>query len=432
MKAGEPSRRTALEAILEYHSRGTYIDAALAAVLRDTGLDRRDRAFVTELTLGTVRMKGYLDWAIAHFSDREPSSIDDPLLWVLRLSAYQVLLMDVPDHAACDTGVSLAASIAGRGAGSYANAVLRALVRGREGLVLPDRDAEPLRYLEVHYSMPPWICGLFADEHGLDRAESLLAASNVQPPVTLRCNLMRTTREEMLERLEASGALAEPAPLVPEGILVRKGGSPALLPGYDEGLFAVQDQGSMMVGRLVAPEPGMRILDLCAAPGGKANHMAELMEGRGEVLALDCDPIRCEMVAETAARLGNTIVRTEVMDALEVDPERLGTFDRVLLDAPCSGLGTMARRADLRWRKERSDVARLAAIQSDLLDAASRMVADGGVLVYSTCTISRAENENVASCKRVRHYCTNGEEFTYVMPDTDRCDGMFIARFARS
>lgn len=440
MKPGEPSRRTALEAVLEYHSSGTYLDAALSAALEATSLDRRDRALVNEMVQGTVRMRGYLDWAIAHFSDREPASLDDTLLWVLRLAAYQVLLMDVPDHAACDIGVSLATERGGRGAGSYVNAVMRALVRGRGGLEFPDRDSGPVEYLEARYSMPRWICRLWVDEHGLHRAESLCAASNVQPPVSLRCNLRRARRQDVAAGLESAGAQVELGALAGEAILVRKGGSPALLPGFAEGLFAVQDQGSMMVGHAVGPEPGMRVLDMCAAPGGKANHMAELMGGSGEVVALDRDTGRLEMVSESAARLGNAIIRTVVMDAGTLHPGRFGMFERVLVDVPCSGLGTLARRADLRWRKEPSDVARLARVQSGLLEAASHVVEPRGLLVYSTCTICRVENESVArgfledhpefalepaSCRET------SDGFIRIMPDTERCDGMFVAVFRR-
>jgi 16S rRNA (cytosine967-C5)-methyltransferase len=255
---------------------------------------------------------------------------------------------------------------------------------------------------------------------------------------------LKASRGEIAERLSRRGIEVRPSDIVPEGLLLKGSGPVQVLDEYREGLLSVQDQGSILVGHVLKPEPGMRVLDMCAAPGGKANHIAEVMCNDGAVLALDLQPGRLEMVREAAARLGNGIIQTAAMDATQARISIDGLFDRVLVDAPCSGLGTMARRPDNRWRKRPEDIDRLAVLQYSLLSEAARMLEPGGILVYSTCTVSRRENEHV-----VERFCGENDEFEPVRtvsipveekddkhirlyPDIHGCDGMFIAALSRS
>jgi 16S rRNA (cytosine967-C5)-methyltransferase len=438
---GQDARRLAYRILVDYDRRDAYLNVLLSSYLAGSSLARRDRALVTEIVQGTVRMKLALDWAVSRFSDRELNSLDAGVLWVLRMSAYQVLFMSVPDYAACDLAAELTRSEIGVAAVGYVNGVLRALVRGSDSIEWPRREREPARYLEIRRSHPRWVVDMWRSELGEEQAESLCAADNVQPALSIRCNLSRTTRGELSALLSASGIEVREGLLAPEALLLKGGGSPVDLEEYRRGLFSVQDQGSMMIGHAVAPRPGMRVLDLCAAPGGKANHIAEMMNNVGSVTAVDINPGRLRMVEQSALRLGNTIVEIRALDARRVSSEVGGKYDRVLVDAPCTGLGTLGRRPDARWRKAPEDVERLSALQRSLLSEGAKMVEPGGMLVYSTCTISRRENQEVAlsfteSDDRFEPFKALGiagdsSTFIQLLPGREGCDGTFIAAWKR-
>lgn len=433
---GLGARRCAFGVLVGYDLKDAYLNVVLSTSLDRSDLERRDRALVTEIVQGTVRMKLALDHALAQFSNRELGSLDPRVLWLLRMSAYQVLFTSVATYAACDLAADLARSEIGEQAVGFVNGVLRALVRGRGRLEWPDRQ-EPVSYLEVRYSHPRWVVEMWIEELGLEKAESLCIADNNQPSLSLRCNLARVSREDLLVSFSGLGIEAGPGELAPEAVLVSGSGSIAELEEYRRGLFSVQDQGSMVAGHSVSPLPGMRVLDMCAAPGGKANHLAELMGNQGTVLALDVNPRRLRLVEEAAKRLGNDAVETRVLDATGAYAEVDGLFDRVLVDAPCTGLGTLARRPDARWRKSEQDVVRLSELQRSLIDQGAKMLRPGGLLVYSTCTISRRENRDVVDWFLTRHTEFALEDtgnavrgrpaFIELFPDTELCDGMFIA-----
>jgi 16S rRNA (cytosine967-C5)-methyltransferase len=440
--AGSRSRSVALSALVDYESRDAYLGVLLSSRLDGSGLDRRDRALVTELVRGTVRMKLALDWALQPFSSRPLDTLDPEVLWALRLGAYQVMHMSIPDYAAVDMAANSVAEVAGRHAVGYVNAVMRAFAGGRADFAPPDREKDPAGYLSIVHSHPKWIVDMWIDELGLDKAESLCAADNIPPLLSLRTNLLATTRKSLAASLEGKGFTVEEGALTPECLLV-KGGEPATsTEEFRSGLFSVQDQGSQMVARLAEPASSMRVIDLCAAPGGKANHFAELMGDQGSVLALDINAARLAMAAETATRLGITTLQTLVADAIDARGAVVGVFDRVLLDAPCTGTGTLARKPDARWRRQPSDVDSLASLQRDLLAGAAGLVAPGGRLIYSTCAISRRENADQVDRFLGEHSdmfepldIGFGEQpeagYVQLFPDSDRCDGIFVAAMRR-
>lgn len=434
---GQRARAVALGALIEYERRDAFLNLLLSSVLEKSPLERRDSALVTEIVQGTVRMTLALDWALSGFSSRPLGSLEPGVRWLLRMSAYQLLFMSVPAYAVCDIAASVARSELGERTVRFVNGVLRALARGQERIEWPDRQKEPARYLEIRHSHPAWVVEMWIEELGFEKAEALCEADNRQPPLCLRCNLSRNSREELARALRQRGAEAEYGSLAPEALLVKGAGSIRELPEYGQGKFSVQDQGSLVVGHRVAPRPGSRVLDLCAAPGGKTNHLAELLRNEGEVLAVDVNPARLELVSRAAGRLGNRAVGTMAIDAREARDRIEGDFDRVLVDAPCTGLGTLARRPDTRWRRSPARVGELEELQVAILREAGRMVARGGLLVYSTCTISRRENEDV-----VERFLEGAPDYrvvppdpgpggagayTRLHPDTEGCDGMFIA-----
>jgi len=432
------ARGLALRTLIDYEKRDAYLGVLLSSRLADSGLERRDRALVTELVQGTARMKLTLDWTLRSFSKRPLEELESGVLWSLRLAAFQVMFTSIPDYAAVDMAAQATLDVVGRRAVGYVNAVMRAFAQGCEKISFPDRETDPAAFLEARYSHPRWIVEMWISELGVEKAEALCAADNLNPPLALRTNTLRTSRESLVMALEERGMEVEEGTLSPECLLVKGSGPPADLPEFRDGLIAIQDQGAQIVGHQVDPRPGMRVLDICAAPGGKANHLAELMGNEGSVVAVDMNRSRLAMVEQAANRLGNTIVRTVAMDARELRGQLDGDFDRVLVDAPCSGLGTLARRPDARWRKRPADVESLARLQEYLLAAGSEMVSPGGIIVYSTCTISRRENDGVVEAfldsrsgrfepvaapllKRANR------PYMQLFPDTDSCDGMFAA-----
>lgn len=438
---GIEARVLALGVLFEYQERDAFLGSVLSSGLGASDLDRRDRALVTELVQGTVRMKLALDWVLKEFSNRPLESLDPLVLWVLRLSAFQMMFMSVPDYAAVDMAARTTAELVGQHAVGFVNAVMRAFARGHEKVAFPLKEENPAAYLETRYSHPRWVVEMWIDELGLEKAESICEADNREPALSLRTNLRRASRESLAASLAEKGIEVEPGEMTPECLNVKGSGYLRDLDEYQQGLFSVQDQGSQLVSHQVDPRAGMSVLDMCAAPGGKANHLAELMGNSGSVVAVDRNGTRLRLVSEAAERLGNSIVKPFEMDATEASAALETTFERVLVDAPCTGLGTLARRPDVRWRKKHEDIVGLVELQGRLLAEAAKMVEPHGLLVYSTCTISQRENAGVvgAFLEQAPGFGVEASRLKgcevmpslQLFPDTDRCDGIFMAVMRR-
>jgi 16S rRNA (cytosine967-C5)-methyltransferase len=407
--------------------QGAYSNLALSGELSRSKLPRADRDLASELVRGTLRRKVTLDWYLSQVLDRPIARVETSALAVLELGAYQLLYTRIPPHAAVGETVSLAQERA-RG---FVNAVLRRL--SRRTPELPQGRSE--EDVAIRTGVAPWAIGelrrlLPADEL-VPAAEALASRA----PLSLRANACRTTVDELESALR--GANLEPArsTLHPE-VLLLDGGDPARLPGFAEGAFAVQDQASALVVRALDPQPGERILDACAGPGGKAADIACRAAG-GLAVAGDLTERRSRLVAETAERLGAP-VRVIVQDARH--PALRPEFDRVLVDAPCSGLGSARRRPELLWRQERSDLSMLARLQVSILSGAAGLLRPGGVLVYSVCTYPRAETD--AACDAFLRKNPGFEPDPFEGPDGTAArmrlwphrhgtDSMFVARFVR-
>lgn len=401
------SREAALAALIDVDKNGAYARIALDRALSNSGLDKRDRAFATELVYGTLRSAGLLDHVASRFSRIPVDRMDPEVRSAVRMGLYQMLEMDaVPAPAAVYETVEAVGRISHKGAKGFVNAVLRAVLRSPDPLGLPDREKDPAGYIAVKYSHPRWLVERWVDERGAQWAEALAAANNVTPPVTVRVNLLRTTREEFVRRAAEAGITARPSELAPEAVDLMDLDTVESVPGFSEGFFQVQDVSGILVSHILAPEPGETVVDACAAPGGKTTHIAQLMADRGTVLAFDIHQGKLRSVAEAARRLGLSSIRTEARDARELG-EALGPVaDRVLVDAPCTGLGVLRRRPDLRWRKSRDDVEALVRLAREILESAARCVKPGGLLVFSTCTITPEENE-----RQVEDFLASHPEF---------------------
>jgi 16S rRNA (cytosine967-C5)-methyltransferase len=440
-----PQRRAAYEVLRRVFEHGAWADRAFPAAAERHDLDARERAQAQRLSYGAVQRRGTADHLIERFADRPAEKLDPPVLAALRLGLYELAFSDAtPDHAAVDQAVELAKGDGSRrrraGAG-LVNAVLRRAAAA-EGLLSDLDDATPEGAAALH-SSPEWLARMWWEELGADRARSLLAAANVPPETALRANILRLEPEALLaEGVRRPGGpevLAPPEALVADGPL-----GDDLRQRIAAGDVVPQARGSQAVVAVLEPRPGERVLDLCAAPGMKTTAIAARMRDRGEIVAVERDRARAEELRMLCARLGAGCVTVVEGDAAEAD---VGDgYDRVLVDPPCSDLGTLASRPDARWRKSPELIDRLAGVQGAILNRAVEALRPGGTLVYSTCTISRREGE-----ERMRDLVEEGgvdphdlgsrwpqlasshdRRFMQVMPDRDRTDGFFIARLERA
>ncbi len=404
-----PARQAAYDVIRAVNSGRADLPAALARI-RAKLPDERDRALAAEIAAGTLRWQGAFDLVIAAFAKRAPAKLDPEVLDVLRMTIFQLLHLDrIPASAAVNDAVNLVSKAGKRSASGLANAVLRRVSRERGALPLPPRPgdesdrAAAVAYLSGSLSHPAWLAGRWLDRYGLTAAEAWAAFDNHPAALTLRANTLRIGREALAGRLAEAGVATEPTRFAGGGLVVTSG-NPLLTPLAGEGLFIVQDEASQLVAELVQPQPGETILDACASPGGKTTAMAAAMNDRGLIVATDVRGRRVDLLARTVSSSGATCVRVVQADAGNVLPfER--RFDCVLLDAPCSGLGTLRRDPEIRWRRAEDSLAPLAAAQLAMLERAAEVLAPGGRLVYSTCSSEPEENEQVIA----RFLATRGD-----------------------
>ncbi len=403
---------------------GAYADRAFTAEASE--LEPRDRALAMALAYGTVQRRATLDYVIAQLSGRPLDRIDAPVLAALRLGLFELLYLGgSAEHAAVNETVELAKQARPRAAG-LVNAVLRRATREGQAILEGLDDDSPDRAALLH-SVPGWLASKWWDELGADEARALLRVINTPAESALRVNSLIAGAPEVAAALPVA---SRPAPGLPEGLVLD---GPFDVQGSEQwraGAVQPQSRASMLVSRILDPAPGQRVLDLCAAPGGKTTHLAALIEDRGEVVAVERHPGRAAALERTVARMRASCVRVEVGDA--GIPRADGPFDSVLVDPPCSGLGTLQSRPDLRWRARPEAIDELAELQARILAVGAQALAPGGSLVYSVCTISRAESEDVIEGFVRAHGDFTVERRLQLLPHRDGTDGFFIARLRRS
>jgi 16S rRNA (cytosine967-C5)-methyltransferase len=452
-----PARALAFATVRATFEDGAFTERAFRAEADRLALSGRDRAQAQRLAYGAVQRRGTADIAIERLAGRSTRLLDPPVLAALRLGLYELLFADAtPDHAAVDQAVELVKAAGAAHAAGFANAILRRAIRERAQLTasLLKDDSTPAA-AAVADSSPRWLAEMWWDELGPDAARGVLAACNEPAEVAMRVNALRTDREAMLARLGEAGVAARPPeadwPLAaPETIVVEGRTGETVPEAIVAGELTPQSRGSAAVVEVLDPQEGDHVLDLCAGPGIKTGQIAERMGDRGEVISVELDPGRAAEVAAQATRLGLRSVTVIEADATQgaIGPG----FDRVLLDAPCSDLGTLASRPDARWRKSPKTIGRLTEVQAELLRNAAAVLKPGGTLVYSTCTISRRENEErVAALLRASEAgevpplrlddlgalapalaAPAERRCLQLRPDRDRTTGFFIARFTRT
>lgn len=454
-------RRLALET-LSGMARGRYGNLSVDAVLRRSPLEGADRGLYTALVFGVTERQTTLDFLIGQLSSRPTAELEEPVLLALRLGLYQLIWMDrVPDHAAVAETVSLVP----RRVSGFVNAVLRSYLRmedsfpeGREDTLstpeqwqarFPTLAGDRRRAVSVAYGLPLSLCDLLVASLGAERAEGVMAGFCHRPPLTLRVNSLRTTTAALAADLAAAGIPSRPGHYGGDALLVETaGGSPTALPGFENGDFFVQDEASQLCVRALDARPGDTVVDVCTCPGSKAFGAALSMQDRGRVYAFDLHESKLSLVRSGAERLGLTCLTAAGRDARSPDPALLGQADRVLCDVPCSGLGVIAKKPEIR-HKDFAESARLPGIQRDILEASAGYLKPGGLLVYSTCTLLPSEDQEVVAAFLESHPDFEPCDLTFpscdpacpdirseggcvtLYPDIHRTDGFFIARMRR-
>jgi len=422
----EPSARAiALSLLVESVKSEEGVDVLLDRALTRCSFDSRERALTVELTYGVLRRLATIDWRLEPVLDKPLFRLPVAVQMVLRLGAYQILFLDrIPESAAVNESVKLSKSCThtlGRDWSGFVNAVLRALLR-HPVQPWPSMDHDAAKALAVRYSVPGWLSRRWVERLGVASAEAACEGVSTAPPLTLRVNRLTTTREALLKTFAQAGLAAKPTSVSPCGILLEEGGLVPFLPGFHEGAFYVEDEAAQLVPPLLDPQSDDIVLDACAAPGGKSTHLADLMHNKGTIYAIDRKGARLDLLRSNCHRLGIKIVLPMVSDIRQpsewlpniettrpssVKKPRAGeSVDRILVDAPCSGLGVLRRHPEAKWRKGEQALPRHHTLQCEILEAVAPCLRPGGVLVYSTCSTEPEENEEV-----IEEFCHAHAEF---------------------
>ncbi len=442
-------RAICLDILNRVEGAGFHLDRLLTdSFKRYRHLTSLDRSFLTELAYGVIRWREKLDWVARQFSKIPPEKIELETFNILRLGLYQILFLSrTPASAAVNESVELAKQIRGKGGAGFVNAVLRSCIRQKDEIRYPDITKDPALSISVTQSHPLWLVQRWLMEKGVKETLRICAFNNQISSLILRTNILRINRKDLIEKLREESLKPHPAAYSEEGILLEDPPPTSELPFLKEGLYVIQDEASQLVTYVLDPMPEERILDACAAPGGKTTHMAQKMENRGEIYALDLSRRKLHLVEELCQRLGVKIARVLEADAAASLPLPRGLlFDRVLADVPCSGFGTLRKNPDLKWKRGEEDVRRLSEVQLAILNNLSAFLKKGGVLVYSTCTVFHEENEDVVETflgghpefrldqiektgDKWRPFIHNGYFKTF--PPKDAMDGFFVARLKK-
>lgn len=438
MGAAVSARRAALETLIRCRRDGAWAGAAMDSLLKKYGLDRREAALASRLCLGVLENTALCDFYLSAFCT---ASLEPKVRDILRLGVYQLLFLDrVPDRAAVSESVELCRASGCARAAGLVNAVLRRVSENRDDLPeIPGQGTAS--YLSTRYSHPIWLCQRLCADRGYTFAEAFLAANNRPAPLTIQVNTLRVTPEEYTRALERAEIPYTAYPELP-GCLTLADTPVTALPGFEEGLFYVQDRAARLAVAAAGPRPGMRMLDACASPGGKSFGAALAMENRGEILSCDLHAKKLVLVESGAERLGIDIIQTRPGDARRLAAQEIGTFDLAIADVPCSGLGVIRKKPEIRTKKA-EELQQLPVIQSEIMDQIGTLIRPGGVLLYSTCTVLPEENENVVSSFLNKHPefrpmdfqlgPVKSENGAYTFwPNVDDTDGFFVAKLRKA
>jgi 16S rRNA (cytosine967-C5)-methyltransferase len=437
-------RGTAVKILNRVERTDSYLDKVLDAELRSPDLSDPDKGLLSELVHGVLRWQNKLDWILNGFSHGNFAKSEINIKNTLRVALYQVLFLErIPHAAAVNEGVEFIKRIRGEKPAGLVNAVLRNIIRNIDGIRYPDPAEGQAQYIAVFYSHPLWMVRRWVDRFGSEETSALLTANNERPHLSLRVNSLKTDRSSVLKLLQQMQVQASPSRSLDQFVRARGLSRIGQMEAFRNGLFTVQDESAALPCLLLRPLPGDRVLDLCAAPGGKTTNIAEMMRNEGQVVAVDKYEGKLNLIRTSCDRLGLRIVSFMAADAttMKVEPA-----DKVLLDAPCSGLGVLSKKPDIKWKRDIADIQKLTAIQTEIIENAAGMVKPGGVLVYSTCTIEPEENQDIIKSFLAKHPefvlenasrfvpldFVTPEGFVVTLPHKHDMDGSFAARLVRT
>ena len=428
----ENTREIVLDMLLAIERGEEYSHKLIKAVLdKYDYLDAREKAFMKRLTEGTIEKKLQLDYVIDQFSNTPVRKMKPLIRCLMRMGAYQILYMDsVPDSAVCNEAVKLSVKRKFQNLKGFVNGVLRNLARSKEQIKWPDKEENPVEWLQITYSMPQWLVQLWIEEYGIECTERMLSGLEKVHPVSIRfqTRLDKTARLGYIAQMEALGVRVTPSPYLEYAFLLEKVEGIASLPGYEEGAFTVQDVSSMLAVEAAGIQSTDFVLDICAAPGGKSLLAAEKAK---EVLSRDVSFDKLSLIEENAERMRAKNLTVMQWDATVTDEEQLGKADVVLMDVPCSGLGVMGKKRDIKYHVTPESLEDITKLQKAIVSASWQYVKPGGTLLYSTCTVRREENEEM--CRWIcESFPFTMEESRQLFPGEDDCDGFFYARLKRN
>jgi 16S rRNA (cytosine967-C5)-methyltransferase len=447
MHISKTARAWALDTLQKWQQENAFSNLLLHQQLQRSSLDSRDKRLVTELVYGTIQRLNTLDHIINQLVKNK--TLDVWVRQLLQLSLYQLIYLDkIPERAVVHEAVELAKWRGNIGVSKFVNGVLRSYLRRQKEFAISS-DATTFEQRSLFYSFPDWIVTSLSDAYGKQTANLVMEACNLPPKVSIRVNTLRTDRETFLadwQKEESATAVA--SELSEDGVILSGVGNAASHLEFEAGNFTIQDESSMLVAPLLNPKPDMHILDACAAPGGKTTHLAAKMKNQGKITALDIHKHKVKLIDSTAQRLGISIITTRALDVRKLENDQ--HFDAVLLDAPCSGLGVIPRKPDIKWRKSSQEVKQLVLIQQQLLETVATKVRSGGILMYSTCTWTLEENQQQIADflanhpeyqpdedflsllpEQVKQTCIVGNSWVQILPHHFHSDGFFIAKLRK-
>lgn len=432
------ARELALKALYKIDTQEGFSNIVLDDILSGQEIKEIDKAFITEIVYGVTSRKLTLDYIVSNFSKIKINKISPWIKNILRIGIYQMIYLDrVPDSAACNESVKLARRYGHKASSGFVNAMLRK-VASTENVLEQVNELNDIDRLSIKYSHPKWLIQKWIEQLGIKLTDELCEANNQKPQISLRVNTLKCNTQDLLILMDKSNIKAEKSKFLENG-LIFKHGNP-INDFYKNGYYTVQDEAAMIVSEVLSPKPGEMVADVCSAPGGKTTHMAQIMENHGRIIAMDIYEHRLELINKTAKRLGIGIIETRLHDATVLDKEFVNKCDKILVDVPCSGLGVIRRKPEIKWKRTHQDLKELAKVQLKILETSSKYLKKEGRMVYSTCTINREENEEIIEefLKRNSDFELEiinvskfglGRESKYIQlyPNIHGTDGFFIA-----
>ena len=438
------ARRLAYQALYDVLEKDAYANITLQSIMGKYALKKEESHLLTELVYGVLRKYNYLLWIISQMSKQPLKKLHPSVRILLCISLYQLLyLTRIPESAAVNESVKIAKKLTHQGNVRFINGLLRNYLRQKENIVIPSETENPLLHDELTYCLPSWLIQRWEKEWGRDKALAIFSALNETPCMTIRVNSLKTTKEDFMKQLADNGIEAEDIPGLKEGLTIRKGASQFFTHLLSSGEAYVQSASSMVPVHVLEPQAGETILDMCAAPGSKTTQMAEWMKNEGTIDAWDLYPHKISLIKKNAKKEGITIIHAGARDSSKPMPQVNGKYDKILLDAPCSGLGVLGHKAEIRWRRQEADLEAFPPLQQKLLTCAASYLKSGGTLVYSTCTLNRAENEDMIRWFLSEHPEFEPVDFTLsdtqtsehgimtLWPDEWDSDGFFVAKLKK-